>query len=47
MGVPVTMGFLDATDSAGCFLGGFGGDVLARGFASSGFTSSLLGTSHG
>ena len=41
------MGFLDTT-SRGCALsGGFGGQLLTRGLSTSGFTGSLLGTSHG
>ena len=43
---PVTVGFLHSSCSRGRLPGGFGGQLFSWGFASSGFTGGLLGTSH-
>ena len=43
---PVTMGLLDATGSRGGFTGSLGSQLLPWRLSSSGFTGSLLGTSH-
>ena len=43
---PVAMGLLDTSCSRGRFASSLGGQLLAWGLASSGFTSGLLGTSH-
>ena len=43
---PVTVGFLDASCGRGGFASSLGGELLAWGLASSGFTGGLLGTSH-
>ena len=43
---PVSVGLLDTSSSGGRFAGGLGGELLARGLASSRFTGGLLGTSH-
>lgn len=42
----ITMGLLHATGGGRRFTGCLGGQLLARSFASSGFTSGLLGTCH-
>jgi len=44
---PVPVGLLDTTSGRSRFTGSFGGQLLARSLSSSGFTGSLLGTSHG
>jgi histone H3 len=43
---PVTMGLLDSTCGWGALSGGLGSQLLPGGFASGGFSSGLLGTSH-
>ena len=43
---PVTMGLLDATGGRGGFTGSLGSQLLPWRLSSSGFTGSLLGTSH-
>ena len=43
---PVTVRFLDASGGGGRFASGLGGQLLPRGFATGGFTGSLLGTGH-
>ena len=40
------MGLLDAAGGWGGLPGGFGGQLLARGLATGGLASGLLGTSH-
>ena len=44
---PVTMGLLDSSGSRGRLASSLGGQLLARGLASGGLTSSLLCTCHG
>lgn len=44
--LPVTMRLLDTTGRGGTLTGSFGGQLLTRSLSSSGFTGSLLGTSH-
>ena len=44
---PVSVGLLDSAGSGGGFPGCLGGQLLPGGLASGGFTSCLLGTSHG
>lgn len=46
MELPVTMRLLDTTGRGGTLTGSFGGQLLTRSLSSSGFTGSLLGTSH-
>ena len=43
---PVSVGLLDTSGGGGRFASSLGGELLARGLASSGLTSGLLGTSH-
>ena len=43
---PVTMGLLDSSSSWGALAGSLGGQLFPGGLSSSGFTGSLLGTSH-
>ena len=43
---PVSVGLLDTSGGGGRFAGSLGGELLARGLASGGLTSGLLGTSH-
>ena len=43
---PVTMGLLNASGGGGRFSGGLGRQLLPRCLSTSGFTGSLLGTSH-
>ena len=43
---PVTMGLLDATGRGGRLASGFGSQLLARGLASGGLASGLLGSCH-
>jgi len=42
----VSVGLLDASGGRGRFAGSLGGELLARGLATSGLTGSLLGASH-
>ena len=42
----VPVGFLDTSGGGGGLAGSLGGELLARGFASGGFTCGLLGTGH-
>ena len=42
----ITMGFLHTSGSGGGLPGGLGGQLFPWGFATSGFTGSLLGTGH-
>ena len=44
---PVSVGLLDSTGGRGGFPGGLGGQLFTRSLSSGGFTSGLLGTSHG
>ncbi len=43
---PVAMRLLDAAGGRSALTGGFGSELLPRGFAAGGFTSSLLGSCH-
>ncbi len=43
---PVAMRFFDAAGGRSTLSGGFGSELLSRGFAAGGFTSSLLGSCH-
>ena len=43
---PVSVGFLNSSSGWGRFSGSLGGQLLPGGLSSSGFTGSLLGTSH-